>query len=67
MGLLTAGFILGFDSEPAAVDETLVDFIEESGIILAMVGLLFALQKYAVDPEVDALRAIDFTRSPVVD
>lgn len=26
------------------MDETLVDFIEESGIILAMVGLLFALQ-----------------------
>lgn len=40
---VTAGFILGFDSEPAAVDEALVDFIEESGIILAMVGLLFAL------------------------
>ncbi len=40
---VTAGFILGFDSEPAAVDEALIDFIEESGIVLAMVGLLFAL------------------------
>lgn len=40
---VTAGFIIGFDSEPDNCDQTLVDFIQESGIMLAMVGLLTAL------------------------
>ncbi len=40
---VTAGFILGFDSEPEGVDEKLIPFIRESGISLAMVGLLTAL------------------------
>lgn len=40
---VTAGFILGFDSEPTGVDKTLIPFIKESGISLAMVGLLTAL------------------------
>ena len=40
---VTAGFILGFDAEPENVDKSLVPFIEDTGIILAMVGLLFAL------------------------
>ncbi len=40
---VTAGFILGFDSEPDGVDEALIEFIQESGIILSMVGLLTAL------------------------
>lgn len=40
---VTAGFIIGFDSEPDNVHKTLVPFIEESGIIMAMVGLLYAL------------------------
>ncbi len=40
---VTAGFILGFDSEPDGVDKTLIPFIQESGISLAMVGLLTAL------------------------
>lgn len=40
---VSAGFILGFDSEPDHVDETLIPFIQESGISLAMVGLLSAL------------------------
>lgn len=40
---VTAGFILGFDSEPEDVHKSLIPFIQESGIILAMVGLLFAL------------------------
>lgn len=40
---VTAGFILGFDAEPEDVHKSLVPFIEESGIVLAMVGLLFAL------------------------
>ncbi len=40
---VTAGFIIGFDSEPDNADETLIKFIQESGIIFAMVGLLTAL------------------------
>ena len=40
---ITAGFILGFDSEPEDCAEGLTQFIEESGIMLAMVGLLTAL------------------------
>jgi radical SAM superfamily enzyme YgiQ (UPF0313 family) len=40
---VTAGFIIGFDSEPDRVDEKLIPFIRESGIALAMVGLLTAL------------------------
>ena len=40
---VTAGFILGFDSEPDDCDDALIDFIQESGIMLAMVGLLVAL------------------------
>lgn len=40
---VTAGFIIGFDSEPDNCDETLIEFIRESGIMLAMVGLLTAL------------------------
>jgi len=37
-----AGFILGFDSDKASVFENLIRFIEESGIVMAMVGLLNA-------------------------
>lgn len=40
---VTAGFILGFDSEPENVDQSLIPFIQESGISMAMVGLLFAM------------------------
>ncbi|MCC7337039.1 MAG: B12-binding domain-containing radical SAM protein [Pirellulaceae bacterium] len=40
---VTAGFIIGFDSEPTGVDEKLIPFIRDSGISLAMVGLLTAL------------------------
>jgi radical SAM superfamily enzyme YgiQ (UPF0313 family) len=40
---VTAGFILGFDSEPENVDQSLVPFIQECGISMAMVGLLFAM------------------------
>lgn len=40
---VTAGFILGFDSEPEGVDKSLVPFIQECGISMAMVGLLFAM------------------------
>jgi radical SAM superfamily enzyme YgiQ (UPF0313 family) len=37
-----AGFIVGFDKDPASIFERLIDFIQESGIVTAMVGLLNA-------------------------
>lgn len=40
---VTAGFILGFDSEPPGVAEGMIACIEETGIMVAMVGLLVAL------------------------
>jgi radical SAM superfamily enzyme YgiQ (UPF0313 family) len=38
-----AGFIVGFDSDPENIFQLQIDFIRESGIPLAMVGLLSAL------------------------
>ncbi len=38
-----AGFIVGFDSDPASIFEQLIKFIQESGIVMAMVGLLNAM------------------------
>jgi hypothetical protein len=40
---VTAGFIVGFDSEKTEVGESLAHFIELSAIPVAMVGLLYAL------------------------
>jgi radical SAM superfamily enzyme YgiQ (UPF0313 family) len=37
-----AGFIVGFDNDPPTIFERLTDFIQESGIVTAMVGLLNA-------------------------
>lgn len=37
-----AGFIVGFDKDPASIFEQLIVFIQESGIATAMVGLLNA-------------------------
>jgi radical SAM superfamily enzyme YgiQ (UPF0313 family) len=37
-----AGFIVGFDKDPAAIFDRLISFIQESGIATAMVGLLNA-------------------------
>ncbi len=37
-----AGFIVGFDKDPASIFERLIGFIQESGIATAMVGLLNA-------------------------
>ena len=42
---VTAGFILGFDTDPEDVAKRQIAFIQESGIATAMVGLLTALPK----------------------
>jgi radical SAM superfamily enzyme YgiQ (UPF0313 family) len=39
---VTGGFILGFDSDPPSVFDKVSDFIQNSGIVSAMVGLLNA-------------------------
>ena len=36
------GFIVGFDNDPPSIFEKLTGFIQESGIVTAMVGLLNA-------------------------
>src|SRR5712692_2236545 len=38
-----AGFIVGFDNDPADIFQRQIDFITQSGIAMAMVGLLSAL------------------------
>ncbi len=40
---VTSGFILGFDNDPKDIKEQMIDFIQELGIPVAMVGLLQAL------------------------
>jgi radical SAM superfamily enzyme YgiQ (UPF0313 family) len=40
---VTAGFIVGFDSERGSVAQAMIDCIEETSIPAAMVGLLYAL------------------------
>ncbi len=37
-----AGFIVGFDNDPPNIFQRQIDFIQKSGIITAMVGLLNA-------------------------
>ena len=39
---VTAGFIVGFDHDPPNIFQRQIDFIQQSGIITAMVGLLNA-------------------------
>ena len=36
------GFIVGFDSDPVSIFKSQIDFIQKSGIVTAMVGLLMA-------------------------
>jgi radical SAM superfamily enzyme YgiQ (UPF0313 family) len=40
---VTAGFILGFDSEKVSVANSMSDFIEDTSVPVCMVGLLYAL------------------------
>ena len=40
---VTAGFIVGFDSEKESIAEAMIDLIEEAAIPVSMVGLLYAL------------------------
>jgi len=40
---VTAGFIVGFDSEVVSMADAMADFIEESAIPVCMVGLLYTL------------------------
>src|SRR6476646_1413066 len=40
---VTAGFIVGFDTEKASMGKAMIDFIEEANIPVCMVGLLYAL------------------------
>jgi radical SAM superfamily enzyme YgiQ (UPF0313 family) len=40
---VTAGFIVGFDSERGSVADGIIDLIEEAAIPICMVGLLYAL------------------------
>jgi len=37
------GFIVGFDSDPVSIFKSQIDFIQKSGIVTAMVGMLVAL------------------------
>jgi radical SAM superfamily enzyme YgiQ (UPF0313 family) len=40
---VTAGFIVGFDSEEVSMADAMADFIQEAAIPVSMVGLLYAL------------------------
>jgi len=40
---VTAGFIVGFDTEKGSIAEPMIELIEETSIPVAMVGLLYAL------------------------
>jgi len=39
---ITAGFIVGFDSEKGSIAEPMIELIEEAAVPIAMVGLLYA-------------------------
>ena len=40
---VTAGFIVGFDTEKASIGDSMADFIDDCAVPVAMVGLLYAL------------------------
>ena len=39
------GFIVGFDNDPLTIFDTQIRFIQESGVVTAMVGILIALSR----------------------
>jgi radical SAM superfamily enzyme YgiQ (UPF0313 family) len=39
------GFIVGFDNDPLSIFDTQIRFIQESGVVTAMVGILIALSR----------------------
>jgi hypothetical protein len=41
--IVTAGFIVGFDSETVSIANAMIEFIEEAAVPICMVGLLYAL------------------------
>jgi radical SAM superfamily enzyme len=41
--VVSGGFIVGFDNDPRNIFEQQIDFIQKSGIVTAMVGLLSAI------------------------
>jgi radical SAM superfamily enzyme YgiQ (UPF0313 family) len=51
---VTAGFIVGFDSEEVSMAEAMADFIEEAAIPICMVGLLYALPNTQLTRRLDA-------------
>ena len=59
------GFIVGFDSDPPSIFEKLTSFIQESGIVTAMVGLLNAPKgtKLQKKLEIEGRMLKDFTGS----
>jgi radical SAM superfamily enzyme YgiQ (UPF0313 family) len=40
--IVNGGFIIGFDSDPLSIFESMIKFVQKSGIVSAMVGLLNA-------------------------
>jgi len=40
---VTAGFIVGFDSEQGSIGESMAEFVDDCAVPVAMVGLLYAL------------------------
>jgi radical SAM superfamily enzyme YgiQ (UPF0313 family) len=40
--IVNGGFIIGFDSDPSSIFENMIEFVQKSGIVSAMVGLLNA-------------------------
>ena len=40
--VVNGGFIIGFDSDPPSIFESMIEFVQKSGIVSAMVGLLNA-------------------------
>jgi radical SAM superfamily enzyme YgiQ (UPF0313 family) len=48
------GFIVGFDNDPPAIFQRQIDFIQQSGIVTAMVGLLQAVPGTKLHKKLDA-------------